>query len=224
MKLNSRDANIWFIADTHYSHKNIVSATSMWESREGCRDFDSIEEMNETIINNINKYVMADDILFHLGDWSFGGIDNILKFRERLYAKTIYLVRGNHDKHIYVNKQVASPSDNKIIGTKELFTSVHSYFELAIDKQFIIMSHFPICSWNEMHKDSWMLHGHCHGTLFGDESSGHWYNKSKILDVGIDNIFNMFGEYRPMNYNEIVKIMSKKYFISTDQHDEKTGR
>ena len=66
--------DVWLTSDTHLGHKNIVSGISGWEANRGQRKFNTLEEMDDTIINNINKYVKPDDILFHAGDWSFGGI------------------------------------------------------------------------------------------------------------------------------------------------------
>ena len=47
---------------------------------------------------------LFEDTLYHLGDWSFGGIENIWNFRKRINCKNIYLVPGNHDHHIKKNK------------------------------------------------------------------------------------------------------------------------
>jgi calcineurin-like phosphoesterase family protein len=62
--------------------------------------------MNATLVDNINNKVGENDILIHLGDWSFGGFDKIVEFRERIKCKNIHLVLGNHDHHIEGNKQV----------------------------------------------------------------------------------------------------------------------
>ena len=75
---------IWFISDTHFGHKNICYGVSEWENKiTNTRPFNSLEEMNWAIVNSINNYVKEDDILYHLGDWSFGGIENIWNFRKR---------------------------------------------------------------------------------------------------------------------------------------------
>jgi len=41
------------------------------------RDFKSLEHMNDTLVNRINETVSENDILIHLGDFSFGGFENI---------------------------------------------------------------------------------------------------------------------------------------------------
>jgi calcineurin-like phosphoesterase family protein len=93
---------IWFTSDTHYNHKNICKGVTEWSDADiSCRDFQTIEEMNDAIVNSINKYVMENDILYHLGDWSFGGINSIWEFRKQIKCKNIHLILGNHDEHIF---------------------------------------------------------------------------------------------------------------------------
>lgn len=95
---------IWFTSDTHYQHKNICRDVSNWPESKWTRDYDILEEMNNIIVNSINLNVMEDDILFHLGDWSFGGFEMIEEFRNRIVCKNIHLILGNHDHHIERNK------------------------------------------------------------------------------------------------------------------------
>lgn len=227
MKLRSEETNIFFTSDTHGFHKNIVSGVSDWKDKNGCRDFKSIEAMNETIINGINNTVGIDDTLFHLGDWSFGGIDNIVKFRHRLNVKKIHLILGNHDHHISKNREVELSKE--LTPLKSFFTSVQDYLDLTIDKKAIVLSHYPMISWNKSYRNSWMLHGHCHDTLDSPAyrqwgGSDYFYTSSKILDVGMDTAFRLFGEYRPFSYKEIKTIMDKKDFNSIDHHTKNTNR
>jgi len=193
LKLKSKERNIWFTSDSHYGHKNITLGESSWNdaSPDNCRDFKTTKEMSQHIVDNINKYVKEDDILFHLGDWSFGGWRNIWKFRKQIICKTIHLIGGNHDQHIDNNKEFG-------INAQELFSSYQRYLEISIDGHMITIMHFPIAVWSEQHRGSWNLHGHNHG---------NYKPKGKQLDVGVDNIFKLFGEYKPISFNEVRKVM-----------------
>ena len=63
----------WFTSDTHFGHKNIIEYCK--------RPFSSVEQMNEMLIKKWNNKVKVDDIVFHLGDFSFrGGYHKLLKF------------------------------------------------------------------------------------------------------------------------------------------------
>ena len=133
-------SNIWFTSDTHFGHKNISSVhESQWKS--GYRNFNNLHHHNSSIVDNINKYVKEDDILYHLGDWSFGGINNVWEFRKRLVCKNIHLILGNHDHHIEANKQIplsqqSNWQDNKYLDKTmyDLFSSVQHYKEVNINK------------------------------------------------------------------------------------------
>lgn len=78
----------YFIADTHFNHKNIIKYDD--------RPFSSVEEMNETMIQLWNSRVTQNDNVYILGDVGFGNVDNILR---RLNGNK-YLIRGNHDKFL----------------------------------------------------------------------------------------------------------------------------
>ena len=101
MRIDLNTENVWITSDTHYGHKNICRGVTEWRTPDGeipydrVRDFDTLEKMNDTIVNNINAVVGQNDILIHLGDWSFGGFENIQKFYDRLVCKNIRLVLGN---------------------------------------------------------------------------------------------------------------------------------
>ena len=62
----------WFIADTHFSHKNIIKYAG--------RPYATVEEMNESLIDNWNQCVDADDQVFFLGDFGLGDIEHLHSF------------------------------------------------------------------------------------------------------------------------------------------------
>lgn len=199
--------NIWFTSDTHFGHTNIAgSKISNWSS--GYRDFNSVHEMNMALVNGINKYVKEDDILYHLGDWSFGGVHNILQFRNLIICKNVHLILGNHDQHI-VDKEIKyhETSFNPI----ELFSSVQDVLTLDIGKTKLFLSHYSHRVWLGSHKGVIHLYGHSHGSIPD-------YGKS--MDVGVDVAFKKFGEYRPFNIGDITNIMSKRTIEKIDHHGE----
>ena len=88
ISFDTQEQNIFFTSDTHFWHDNIIKFCN--------RPFNSIEEMNDTIIENWNKVVGKNDIVFHLGDFCFCGSDKFKDIIERLNGY-IYLILGNHD-------------------------------------------------------------------------------------------------------------------------------
>ena len=129
MKIRLEESQrLFFTSDTHYNHKNICRGVSDWGKggEFSTRDFNTLSKMNDTIVNGINEVVGQDDILIHLGDWSFGGIDSISEFRRRIICKNIHLVLGNHDHHILNNKVIADDMFDEY-SIQTLFSSVSPY-------------------------------------------------------------------------------------------------
>jgi calcineurin-like phosphoesterase family protein len=170
---------------------------------EQTRDFKTVDEMNEAIVNNINKVVGQYDVLYHLGDWSFGGFDNVKIFWDRLICKNIYLLIGNHDHHI----------ENDRDNCQELFKSVQHYLTIKVDNYTIKALHYPISSWDGLKKGYIHLHGHCHlpqNLRFGN---------GKRMDVGMDG----HPEFRPYNFRrEIAPLMNKREIASDMMNDHHT--
>ena len=201
MSLKIDHGNIWITSDTHFGHAGIVRGTTHWRIMDAdgnkivpldaVRDFDTVEEMNEMMISNINDCVGEHDTLFHMGDWSFGGFENISEFRYRINCKNIHFIIGNHDHHIESNKE----------NIRRFFASVNSYNEVNVAHKSgnlkLVLCHYPIVSWNNMRKNSYMIHGHQH--LKGDQRFGN----GKRMDVGMCG----HPEFRPYNLDEIVEIL-----------------
>jgi calcineurin-like phosphoesterase family protein len=203
-----KDRKVFVTSDTHYGHKNICRGVTAWRLPDGSipidqtRDFNTIEQMNESIISGINSVVGEDDVLIHLGDWSFGGFENIKKFRDRIVCKEIHLILGNHDHHIENNRE----------GCQELFSSVNHYTKLMYKYDTIVLMHYPIDSWDGLNKGHIHLHGHCHlprQKVFG---------KGRRMDVGIDG--NMF--FMPYSLDNVVKIVKMRDIRSNMDDDHHT--
>ena len=197
-----RFPDVWITSDTHYGHKNICRGVTNWRLPDGTipisqtRDFKSIEQMNDTIINNINEVVKQDDILIHLGDWSFGGFENIRKLYDRIICKNIHLILGNHDHHILNNRE----------DVQELFLTVSQYETLVIGKYEFRLMHYPISSWDGLNKGVMHLHGHCH------LPTELRFGKGRRVDVGIDG----HPSFKPYHVLRDVAPMLEKRPIMSD--------
>jgi len=190
---------VWITSDTHFSHKNICRGVTNWRTQDGeipvdsTRDFETIEQMNETLVNNINNVVGYDDTLIMLGDVSFGGFDNIGIFLDRLVCKNIHLILGNHDTHIENNR-------NNI---QDRFLSVNHYLEVNIDGYNFVLCHYPLQSWHGLNKGIIHLHGHVH---LGPNRK---FGNGKKMDVGVDG-----NNMKPYSISEIIKIMDNREIFS----------
>ena len=199
---------LFFTSDTHYMHKNICRGTTSWSNADDfTRDFDTLDQMNDRIINGINAAVGQDDILFHLGDWSFGGFERIEEFRNRINCRNIHLILGNHDHHIERDRE----------DIRRLFTSVNQYLELEVKgkewEQNYVLMHYPIISWNKMNDGVIHLHGHVH--LSADRRIG----KGKTMDVGVDG-----NGLNPLHTSDIKRLMSNQPIKSGFEFDHHIKR
>lgn len=238
----------WFTSDTHFGHKNIVRGPSSWENKDRCRDFDTLEEHNQALVDNINACVQKDDTLYHMGDWSFGGIQNIWEFRKQLNCENIHLILGNHDHHIERNSILPNcfddADDNLLdkppfhygdarddlfrVNAQQLFSSVQHYKEVKMEGTKVILCHYAMRVWNLSHRGSIMLYGHSHGTL--DAVRPHTANPTWIgddyfirtirtMDVGIDT----HPDFRPYSEEEIwTKMRVRTVDLEVDHHNKKT--
>jgi calcineurin-like phosphoesterase family protein len=205
----NKGQRLWFTSDTHYNHANICSSTTKWTNPVTIREFKTLEHMNSHLVGNINEVVGQDDILFHLGDWSFGGFESIEQFRNQIVCQNIHIVIGNHDHHIENNRG----------NCQNLFSSVNKYVELNVkwpvgpemyDANFVLM-HFPIASWNNMARGAIHLHGHVH---FNPNVR---LQEGKMMDVGCEG-----NNLYPIDMSEVLSIMKNrpvKSLFSKDHHE-----
>ncbi len=208
--------NLFFTSDTHYGHSNICRATTNWTDADSVtRDFKSLDHMNDVIVDNINSIVGENDVLIHLGDWSFGGFDNIAEFRSRIVCKNIHLTYGNHDHHIRRNKD----------DIQSIFSSTQDYMHLDIrrpsdrgkgvmDKFSFICMHYPIASWDSMNANMIHLHGHTHLPKHLRIADG------RAMDIGTDG-----NDLEPISLNEVVSLLKnqpiKKLCLPKDHHEKR---
>jgi len=151
---------IYFSADLHLGHYKIIQYCS--------RPFKSIKEMDDTILENINKYLKKNDTLYILGDFCFGDDKQVLMYRNRIWIEDVRLVLGNHDKVLRKNYNL-----------RKIFNEICDFGkEIKIENKRITISHYAMDTWPGSHMGTISLCGHSHGKL------PIKYNR---LDVGVDN-------------------------------------
>lgn len=207
--------NIWFTSDTHYHHKNIVRGTTSWIG-EGeihgisrTRDFDTLEEHDEVLISNFNNLIKENDEVWHLGDWSFGGHEQIKIFRDRLKCKNINLIFGNHDQHIEPIDSPYRKLFNSVQYVKEFYLKIDCTLSNKYGKLGIFLSHYSHQVWNGSHHGNIHLFGHSHGSLKGIGRS---------MDVGVDT-----NNLYPYHLDEVLFFLKDIPVNFVDHHNSKTN-
>lgn len=167
-------SEIFFTSDTHFSHANVMQHYAHREC------LGSVENQVEHMVEIWNTMIRPKDTVYHIGD--FGGPDYKwdLRIIRRLNGR-IHYVPGNHDRKLL--RERAFHDRCSIVYP-------YSYAEVSIDRQKIVLSHYPFWEWNQMHRGYWHLHGHLHGRTHGIPG--------KIKDVGADG-----NNLKPYHFEEI---------------------
>jgi calcineurin-like phosphoesterase family protein len=79
------DDQTWIISDTHFFHANIG------------RYCDRPDGWQEKIIENWNRLIHPEEVVFHVGDLALGKKENLEGLAALLNGR-LYLMRGNHDR------------------------------------------------------------------------------------------------------------------------------
>jgi len=124
---------IFFIADTHWGHKNIIGYNRP--------QFKDVYEMNDTLVENWNKVVKPKDIIWHLGDVAFGK-DNLF-----------YLAQCNGEKRLVLGNHDTYPMTEYL----QYFDKVFG----AIGYKEAILTHIPVHK-QQFFRFKYNIHGHVH--------------------------------------------------------------
>lgn len=120
--------DIWVISDTHFGHENILKFRDENDELIRGKLFESVEEMDEIMIQQWNKYVKPGDKVYHLGDVFFGPKDDFIKKWKRLNGQK-RLILGNHD-------------DAKFFARHELVAKINMW--RMFPEHGLLLTHVPI--------------------------------------------------------------------------------
>lgn len=117
----------YLISDTHFDHVNIIDYCH--------RPFNTIHQMNETIVRNWNNAVSRNDTVYFLGDWGWGRKARPSSYWKHRLNGHITSLRGSHDRGGLRHKIIKS------------------------GRHTFLLIHDP----NDNHNwHGWLIHGHIH--------------------------------------------------------------
>lgn len=155
--------NVWFIADTHFGHKGATIFSAHDDPSKKMRPWNTVEEMDEALIQNWNSVVNDQDRVYVVGDFCINKksiqVAGLLKGR-------LVLIKGNHD---IFKLNLYTP----------FFEDIRAYH--VFDK--ILISHIPV---HESQKDRYVnnVHGHLHDRKLDDP----WYHCVSVEQIGFTPI------------------------------------
>ena len=176
---------IFYIADWHYGHNNILAIDN--------RPFVTIEQMNTSLVDRWNAAVTSADTVYVLGDMFWSGETKAIPVLDSLSGKKI-LIRGNHDKC-------------KNSEFRERFDQISDYLEIADGDRHVVLCHYPMpCFKNHFH--GWYhLYGHVHSSF---EANMVEHDRILLEDLYCRkcNMFNVgammpWMDYTPRTLDEI---------------------
>jgi calcineurin-like phosphoesterase family protein len=188
---------IFYTSDLHLGHKNILSYCN--------RPYSSVEEMDQTLLDNYNSIVNPDDIVYFLGDIAMGDRQAGLELIKQFNGYRI-LIPGNHDYNHSMHKESIRDKWKPIY--RDAFNAVIETWHPAQtwSDYKIKMSHFPgyitfsgddkYSPWMPSLDDcDWLLCGHVH-------NSWQVIPEQHSINVGVD-VHNYF----PVSQDTLREIM-----------------
>ncbi len=171
--------NYWFTADMHLHHANIIGYCK--------RPFNNILEMNEELVKRWRDTVKPEDIVFHLGDFSFAN-QEITSRIINVLTGTIIFLKGNHERY-----------------PKSIIESL----VIRHDGHSIHLNHYPeranplmVSLCGHVH-EKWLIQYHHVIPIYKDEqlpSKGF-----PIINVGVDR-----WDFRPVSFDQIQSVIKKQ--------------
>lgn len=179
--------SVWFTADIHFGHVNIIRYCG--------RPYREVEEMDEDIIARWNQIVQPDDDVMILGDLCMGNITSTLRNVRRLVGHKVLLL-GNHDRpfgttgakrlkfmNLYLDAGLKCVLNNDQfpntvatrIADRQVRLNHFPYNGDSYDRDDQIEDRFQI--FRSPDEGDWLLHGHTHTA---------WRQKGRQINVGID--------------------------------------
>ena len=168
-KQEPKPYNVYFIADTHIGHKNILFYQPNRVKDLNLKSAYDVEGMNEYIYKMWDDTVKRGGHVYLLGDVFLGERIGAWKCIQRLKKKgaNIHLIVGNHDKNIpKFNNQFASIDYIKTVTFKK---TVFPF----LDEDFrVCLCHYPMVSWPDKCRGAALIYGHVHSNCpFLDEET-----------------------------------------------------
>jgi calcineurin-like phosphoesterase family protein len=192
-------SRVWFTADLHLGHGNIIKyclrpflapeerdrakrdARRRWKVAD-----ETIQRHDDALLDAINAAVREEDTLWILGDFCWGRFEVARRYRERIRCRNVHLVWGNHDHR----------------SIRPVFKEVLEQGMIDVDGQPIWLNHYPMRSWDRAFHGSWHLYGHVHGRLAAEDAA---HPEFLTKDVGVDAC-----DYRPWSFEELHAYMTPR--------------
>ena len=172
----------YFTSDLHFGHHNILTLCN--------RPFTDIDQMDVALIENWNRKVKRNDVVYLIGD-AVWDKKKVGFYMEQLNGKKI-LITGNHDA-TWCKKE----------DCRRYFEDVVPYLETNLNGYPVTMCHYPMLEWKASRKEAghrlgYLVHGHIHNRIA--EAYRQLYLQFNALNAGVD-----VNGYEPVTFDELLE-------------------
>lgn len=188
----------WVTGDLHLSHKTLINVRGLGKNHD------------KILIDEINKCVKENDILYHVGDFApRNSAKYIADLIERINCNRIHFIKGNHDQKLgealtffHDGRKKLTLKENDKISVSDSENNSYNFY----------LNHYPLFSWPGSgfgkKNITYHLYGHCHGNK--EIELNKLFPNRKSIDIGIDNYLRIYGKYRPFSLKEIINSIDNK--------------
>lgn len=178
--------NVYVTSDWHFNHANILKFEA------DRRPFETVEEMNQYMIDHWNNVVSSNDIIIHVGDFSYGkniSSDQMTKLVSALNGHKIFIT-GNHDHDLLKIPRVKYSELN--------IERIVNKMETTYGGTHVTFNHYPEVTWLNKRYGSVLLYGHLHSVSIlikhavnvGYDANGRILALSEAIQLAQQNTYN----------------------------------
>lgn len=189
------------------AERNFLAAANRQEMDKFKLSPESVERMDAALIDNINKMAGPKDEVIFVGDicWGRGprAVEVCRQYLSRIRCPNLYLFYGNHDAWEIGN----------------LFKRAWVKKTLNIHGHPCVFNHEAMAIWDRRNHGAYHFYGHSHSR------AEEWLDQIMpgrfSIDVGVDNAFRLFGEYRPFDFEaDILPVFKDRPGFGVFRDDE----
>lgn len=175
---------IYYIADTHFGHNGAFLRSTL--------PFNSIDEMDNFIMDSWKATVTDGDIVYILGDFCYRSSKPAYWYLEQLPGEK-HLIIGNHDKW------VRSAARNLLASA--------DYLKIISDqKRKVTLCHYPLAEWPHYFQKGYHVYGHIHNNV--NRSNQFMEDEPMALNAGV-----MLNNYKPCTLDELIRNKQERRYI-----------
>lgn len=209
IKITTPPENVFIWGCLHLGHDPSWDVP-LWK----LRGFNSIAEHDLALTTNWFSRINEDSVLILAGDTMFGHNADV-RLRELLTVMpytTCYILPGNHTAGWRQLMQTADAELGLTFGESKRVYFCPNYMEFFIDTEAVVVSHYPILSFNGEGDRAYHFYAHVHNSLHKSEVGRMYLEKSHSLEVSVERYA------MPPSFAELRRQLKDKHTQAPDRH------